>query len=183
MTDYPDITEPYMVGLINLVEGWLTPAEGMLLAKYAKDEKVLEIGSFKGRSACAMGPWALEIHCVDHFHPDAMGQNETPVEESSLPRFLENTKAWRDKIKVWTVSCDTALTMDFPEVGLLFVDANHSYASVKRDMGFMRHVRVGGHVAFHDATFGDVKRALSEMPEGWKFVKRAEAVDVYERLS
>jgi hypothetical protein len=170
---------------IHGIEGWLEDREAEALERYAKDRVVLEVGSYKGKSAVAMAPLAKEIICIDHFHPEQQGQGFAPDSESIRPELEQNTEPWQEKITIHELDSQYAVTLDWPKVGLLYVDGNHDYETILSDLGFMKHVKTGGYAAFHDFNWNGVQQALREVVEQdplWKCVERVGGLVVYKRL-
>jgi predicted O-methyltransferase YrrM len=62
---------------------------------------------------------------------------------------------------------------DCPEhISALFVDGNHDYENVKRDIElYAPRIVNGGLIAFHDfTTYPDVKKAVDELSESREYV-------------
>lgn len=156
---------------IDDIPGWLQNGEGALLAILAQDRIVLELGSYMGRSTRAMAPFAKHIYCVDHFHPNSMGQGYNPASEGVLDAFLEHTAPWRHKIAYLQMMTSDALAIEWPRVGLLFIDAGHSHQDVVRDIKFVRFLEQGGIMALHDTEKPGPSKAIANsimMHECWQ---------------
>lgn len=147
---------------IAKIPGWLQRGEGALLAILARDRVVLELGSYMGRSTVAMAPFAKHIYCVDHFHPNSMGQGYNPDSEGVLDEFLANTAPWRDKIGYLEAMTKDALAIGWPRIELLFIDAGHSHKDVVHDIKFVRFLKHGGIVALHDTDKPNVIAAIDD---------------------
>jgi hypothetical protein len=147
---------------IDNIPGWLQNGEGALLAILAQDRVVLELGSYMGRSTVAMAPFARRIYCVDHFHPNSMGQGYNPDSGGVLGEFLANTSLWGHKIAYMQAMTSDALAIRWPLIGLLFIDAGHSYQNVMHDIKFVRFLEPGGVVALHDTDKPNVKGAIAD---------------------
>jgi predicted O-methyltransferase YrrM len=52
------------------IQGWLTEDEGRLLADLARLKRVLEVGSYHGRSSVCMAQTASWLVSVDHHRDD-----------------------------------------------------------------------------------------------------------------
>jgi len=132
------------------VEGWLTSAEGHALARLAEGKKVLEIGSYCGRSTIYISSRAESVDCVDPFDGQA-----TTAPQSTLAKFMVNIKkhGYPDKVKFHVArSCDyqTDQLFDF-----IFVDGDHSGDAVNSDIHFaLGHLAPGGLIALHDYASG-----------------------------
>lgn len=132
------------------IPGWLQHGEMALLAILAEGRVVLELGSYMGRSTVAMAPFAKHIYCIDHFHPKSAGQGYNPESEGTLDKFLSNIAPWRHKIAYMQAMTKDALTISWPPIELLFIDAGHRYLEVMHDLGFVQFLTPGGIVALHD---------------------------------
>ena len=154
------------------VEGWFTTEEATFLEKLACGQVCLEIGPYKGRSTLAMAPVAKRVICIDHFHPSYMGQGYDAEAESIRPEFVANLVEWLPKITTHEAFSADLIGYDWPELGLLFLDGGHDEELIM-DVAYYHHVKVGGHVAFHDAQWHTVMAVIEHvlLPLGiWKEV-------------
>lgn len=150
------------------VEGYMSEGELRWLAHQAKNaEVVIEVGSWKGRSTKAMAMATKGvIYAVDHWKGNS-GDDATGVEarekgvDAIKAEFRKNLAAEIASGKVVIVDVDHAeaapvlrsLMMDGPGADLVFIDGDHTKASVKRDIETFRpFVRPGGKLAGHDYT-------------------------------
>ena len=129
--------------------GWLTEAEGQALYRLAEGRRVLEVGSYQGRSTICLAYSALWVVSVDWHRGDAgTGRADT------LPAFCANLERYGVASKVRKVVARVQDVADLFAPGvfdLAFVDGAHDRESVLRDAEFARRVvRPGGAVAFHD---------------------------------
>lgn len=126
------------------VLGWLTQEEGKELWHLAKGKRVLEIGSYCGRSTICLAQSAFAVVAVDYF--DGRGTAEPRNTHSA---FVENVKRYGVASKIETASPDEP----FAEAGfdLVFVDGAHDYESVRRDIErAVEALAPDGLIAFHD---------------------------------
>ena len=137
-----------------------------LAANLGESKKVLEIGSYLGASSCYLAA-ALRCHdghlyCVDTWENQTMPEGE----RDTFAEFQRNTEAVSALIttlrKKSVEIADTEFTCLFD---LIFIDADHSYASVRGDYEKVRNwVSDGGILAFHDSTYYEsVSRVLGEV--------------------
>ncbi len=145
--------------IVGGIRGWLSFDEASLLASLASKvpagKCIVEIGSFQGRSTCAIAAGAKlgsnnVVHAVDTF----LGLQGI-FNENTLPIFQENLKS-RGLDGVVTVHKDASINVagnwNNQNIGLLFIDANHSYESVKSDFeNWEKWVSPNGLIAFHDS--------------------------------
>lgn len=158
------------------VDGWLLESEGLALHEWAIGKRVLEIGSYCGRSTICMAQSAREVVSVDPHDGRGLGGKAT------LPEFLRNLDEWglRDAVTVMVgVVGDVPLKGTFDGV---FIDGCHSYESVRRDIAIAESVlETGGEIAFHDYWRGEpgVVRAVNEyMEEGARMRMVADRVAI-----
>jgi predicted O-methyltransferase YrrM len=156
---------------VDATEGWLTEPEAQRLFDLARSGPApmlaVELGSYKGRSTVAIargleGREGTRLLCVDLWAgavpgPDLMVEHFARMKALGLSRIERH-------------HCDTAAAAHWnapDSVGLLFIDADHSYEAVRRDMeAWSPCVRSGGYVAFHDQWAPGPSRVIAELP-GW----------------
>lgn len=140
------------------IEGWLSPLEGELLYRLARDCSrgvIVEIGSFQGKSTVwlATGSQAgnrAPVYAVDPH----TGSPEYSGPQNTLPRFRENIQqAGLSDIVRPLVMTSAQAARDFDQpVGLLFVDGSHEYEAVRQDFELWAPKLLnGGAIAFHDS--------------------------------
>jgi len=128
---------------------------------------IVEIGCWVGRSSktlCLASPESV-VYSID---PLETVRGEFYCEEMSIDKYLllkelennmEGIKNWRfiqkrseDAILDWKEKID-----------LLFIDGNHDYKFVVKDLRWLKFLKVGGYVLFHDyfdSAFGGIKKAV-----------------------
>ncbi len=132
-----------------------------VLSKYAglSQETLVEIGAAFGASAlllCANASESLQIHSIDPFIKDSMGNfaatekrcHDNVVHGLTLLGMKERAKRWHihpvpsyDLIKTWT-----------GPIGFLYIDGDHTYEAVKKDFDdWFPFVISGGYILFHDS--------------------------------
>ena len=133
----------------KLPEGWMSDEELTELQRLAAGKRVLEIGTWKGRSACAMALAGAEVFCLDTFTGDSStgfewtfptvvraGQDLGVIERL---HFLMGT--WQA-----ILPC-----LDLASFDLLFYDADHSEdATFEAGYALVRGAREDVPVLFHD---------------------------------
>lgn len=145
------------------VRGWLSEQEAAILCDLGKDKRVLEIGSFCGKSTICLAQVAKVVHSVDwHRGGDGLG-----VEcKWTLPEFIKNLERYEVHEKVG-VHCGT-VELCGPALreawfGLVFVDAAHDYHNVLHDLGVARRcVYPGGVICCHDFNETGVSEAVKD---------------------
>ncbi len=172
------------LGPIYKIGGWLWPSEALLLAQYACDRVVLEIGSYKGRSAMAMAPFAKRLYCIDHFHPASLGQGYSPDSPGVRAAFEKNIAPWKGKIEVFEMTSQVAAKREWPPLGMVFIDGGHEKETVAHDIAsFAAFIIAGGVMILHDTEKAGVKAALadSELVHSWQELEGVGTVRVFRK--
>lgn len=174
--------------IINNLRGWLSIDEACLLATLASqlppEKVILEVGSFQGRSTCALAAGSKigsnnKIHVVDTF-----SSLNGIFPESTLPVFLKNikTKGFSKLVTIHqNTSAKEAEKWFNRDIGLLFIDADHSYESVKNDFNsWSRHLAHNGLIVFHDSNQKGPNRLILEIlkNERYKVVTYCDSITV-----
>ncbi|MCC2675403.1 MAG: hypothetical protein K0R58_2350 [Ramlibacter sp.] len=151
--------------LMTELRGGITPQEGSLLRRLAsacRDGCIVEVGSFRGKSAIALAfgvrdieaPAARpEIYCIEPHRPFTgfYGGEFGPADRGAFYAAMGATEAFRE-VALVNLSSEEITPSWTRQVGLLFIDGDHHYPGVKRDFDcWDPHVPQGGIVAFDDA--------------------------------
>lgn len=125
-------------------KGWLRPEERRALRNLATlvvppDGLIVNIGVEYGAS----------VHCLHDGNPDAV----------IVAMDIDNSKYEGERyeqVVFWTGDSGGVLQRIWRKnfygkpIDLLFIDGDHTYEGVKRDLGWLRYVKLGGYVLFHD---------------------------------
>jgi len=153
-------------------EGYMVPREmAWLYQQGQKHKRVLEYGSWKGRSTHALCKGALPgggiVWAVDHFGGSADPQDLTHNADGNAvyAAFLENTKDCPN-LRVRRADGATAVK-DFPDgyFDCIFIDGDHRRESVRDDiLRWRRKVKSAGLLCGHDysPTWPGVREAILE---------------------
>lgn len=172
-----DVVKPPLYDRINAVipKGiGVWGYEGMRLARVAAavpdNGVIVEIGSFRGRSAAFMAaalPQGSEtkIYCIDVWEDTAhMKAADIGLKKLGLRGFVELIRGKSlDVVKEWDKAID-----------LLFIDGAHDYHSVRDDFrAWLPFVKTGGMVLFHDyqTHWPGVIRLVEEVSEAGLITK------------
>ena len=160
---------------VNGIRGWFSTDEAAVLSGFAAEtppnEDVVEVGSFAGRSTCALALGAKSgsqpaVHSVDP-HSGLQGI----FEGSTLELLKESLRSKGFEAAVTThvtTSVDIAAKWTEKKVGQLFIDGNHSYAAVRKDFeAWIPHLAEQGFLAFHDSNQPGPARLLREIIEDY----------------
>jgi MMP 1-O-methyltransferase len=177
------------------VEGWFAEDEARLLIDCAvrvlsrrPGLPMVEVGSYLGRSTVVLASVAQAygtlVYAIDPHQGD-MGPGVGAGYGSTFERFRANLEAAGVADAVVPI---VARCQDVPwnvEIGLVFIDGWHEYASVRGDFEhFAPHLAAGGFAVFHDylpAPDGrehyDVIRAVDDiLADGWRKVGQASSL-------
>lgn len=129
------------------VDGWLTYAEGRALYELSRGKRVLEIGSYCGKSTICIAQGAASVTCIDPF--DGRG---TPRPKDTHARFVANLMEFGVRGKVTEVIGTTAdAGCRWPPFEVVFIDGDHDEDNVAADIEFAERVLApGGLIVCHD---------------------------------
>lgn len=159
-----------------LIPSHLTLTERALLyhlAKVAPSRPILEIGSYLGASAYFLAAardrvdYEGQVICIDTWQNDAM----TEGARDTFAQFRANTRSFTERItplRGYSHDVVEAARALAPEgIGMLFIDGDHSWESVRRDWDCYRYLLgPGAIVAFHDIGWAEgVQRVVCEEVE------------------
>jgi glycosyltransferase involved in cell wall biosynthesis len=135
------------------IDGWMRFDELQWLYNTAKSmDSVVELGSWKGRSthALASGCRLGHVTAIDHFRGSVgeEGVHREAQTEAVYEQFCENTKSLTNLTVVRKDSQAAAGDFEDGSFDLVFIDADHTYAGVKRDIEAWRpkaRIMLAGH--------------------------------------
>jgi hypothetical protein len=181
------------------VEGWLTEAQARRLfaaaAAVPAGGRIVEIGSFRGRSAIVLARGAradVEVVCIDPH----VGSDRGPREIAARPALGEtDLQAFRSNLERAGVSERVRHVRDFSAlalqafdgpVDLLFVDGAHRFGPARADLvRWGARVPDGGRMLVHDA-FSSVGVTLALLTSvvparSWRYLGRDGSLASYVR--
>ena len=143
-----------------------------MVNKCNSGSKFVEVGTWKGRSACYM---AVEIinsgkdicfDCVDtwKYVPTSTDSIGIRCFEGLYEKFLKNIEPVREKINiVRTLSWEAANQYNDGSVDFVYIDASHDYISVMKDLkAWFPKIKNGGIISGHDYPLIGVFSAVNE---------------------
>lgn len=144
--------------------GLISPEVGEALATLAstvpEDEAIVEIGSFRGKSTCYLAAGAKvgfgpRVYAVDPWDTPGNVTGRFGFAEPSTREMFEqqvrSMRLWSQVTPLKGFSTEVAKQWDGPWVGLLFIDGDHSEASVRADFeAWKPNLRDGATVVFDD---------------------------------
>lgn len=165
------LTEAELAQKLAPVSGFLRTHEAYLLHRLARflPENAIcaEIGSWMGRSSVAIAlaliPGKGILHTIDDHRGITGHEGEQPA-EPILRQFLSNieTSGVADRIQHHPASSDSLASSWTLLLDFLFIDGDHRYDAVQKDLRYIQKVKPGGWIAFHDSGNPDVARAIGE---------------------
>ncbi|SHF57832.1 Methyltransferase domain-containing protein [Desulfacinum infernum DSM 9756] len=176
--------EQAAMDLFSDLEGGVTPQECGLLGRLASNVLegcIVEIGSFRGKSAVALALGVRrnprdpkpQIYCIEPHQEfrGYYGGRFGPEDRGAFYRVMVATGAFAE-VALVNLSSEQAGPCWREPIGLLFVDGDHRYESVKRDFQCWEpHVLPGGVIAFDDSTDPDCgpSQVIDEILETGRF--------------
>lgn len=151
------------------IKSHLTAEERVTLYRLAEGKEVVcEIGSYVGASACCFGAAMTKagsgtIFCIDTWNNDAMSEGAW----DTYAQFKRNTSAYAGfvaPVRGFSTEVVGQIVSRTAQVGLLFIDGDHSYEGVKADWeAYKRLLKPGSVVVFHDCGWAEgVQRVIEE---------------------
>jgi len=181
------------------VEGWMTNDQARLLHDRAKllepGERIVEIGSFRGRSVIVLAKSAsdgVEIVAIDPHGGGDRGPQEIAPDQAlgddDHSKFVANLAAAGVSERVTHVRkmSDDALGDVTGSVNLLYIDGAHRLGPARADIvAWGDRVRPGGTMLIHDSfsSIGVTLALLTTTFVGgrWRYVGRAQSMAEYRR--
>ena len=116
----------------------------------------------------AIDLWAFPPEGGDY--PEMTSYGRSHNFDSDFNRFNKNVNPYSDRVQVIRdVSWLAAVNVPDGYLDFVFIDADHSYESVCKDIAAWKpKVRSGGMLCGHDTHFSGVRQALDEMLPGWR---------------
>lgn len=171
---------------IYRIEGWLGPAEAAFLymaAKRCSKGDIVELGSWHGLSTIFLSEgtkagFKRTVFAIDpHANTSVHKQNEEEDTWRSFCLTCDIFHLWGNVQPVRQFSYEAAKEWEGPyrgAIGLLFIDADHEYESVKRDFeDWFPKIVEEGMVIFHDTNLPGVMRFYKEISPSFKKERRA----------
>ena len=182
---------------VGAVAGWMTRSQGQALYEAARDcppgGKIVEIGSFQGRSTIVLASAAPDGATVFAIDPHA-GNDRGPQEISGFEAaaaddhatFHANLETARvsDRVTHLRMFSDAALGEIDGPIDVLYIDGAHRYAPARADIrDWGRRVAPGGTMLIHDSfsSVGVTLAILRELALGnrFRYVGRARSLTTY----
>lgn len=149
-----------LAALYGLISADVGEALAKLASVVPEDDAIVEIGSFRGKSTCYLAAgskngFGAHVYAVDPWDlPGNVTGRFGFAEPSTRELFDQQIRSMRFASRVTAIqgfSADAAKQWDGPKVGMLFIDGDHSEASVRADFeAWQPNLRDGAMVVFDD---------------------------------
>jgi predicted O-methyltransferase YrrM len=161
------------------VEGFISDDQGLIMQEYARKmppEVAVEIGSYRGKSACYIAsamPSGSTLYCIDPWQNSSQIREKQYQTDENYLRFVDNVSKCGLSDKVVPIrgfSSDVSKQWDKP-ISFLYIDAGHEYDEVLEDIdSWLPHVKSGSPVLFDDYSpaFPGVQRAFHDRFQTFK---------------
>ncbi len=124
---------------------------------------VAEIGSYHGASSCCLGSGIRpggKIWCIDTWMNDAVSDDRADV----FPIYNRHTVSYKEVIRTVRGYSHEVVGQIPDGLALLFVDGDHSYEAVHRDLLlYLPKLTENGILVMHDWNHDGVRRAVMEL--------------------
>jgi hypothetical protein len=178
------------------LKGLITTEVGEALAalayKVPADQAIVEVGSYKGMSTAHLAAGAKEgngahVYAVDPWDlpGNVYGKHgySAPIVREEFERQLRAVRLWSRVTPVQAFSKDAAADWTGPDIGLLYIDADHAEQAVRADVfAWTPHLAVGHTIALDDLDTPrnpGVRVVVDEMAgKGYTLTVRAERLAI-----
>jgi predicted O-methyltransferase YrrM len=159
------------------------------LAKDVREGCIVEVGSYRGRSAVALGRGSLDGHRVPVFaiepHAEFIGERGGvfgPPDRAAFYQAMLRTDCYKI-VRLVNLTSETVAPNWNEPVGLLFIDGDHSEEGVRRDWNcWSPRLRADATVAFDDSDWPGPANLVAELvAAGWEKVDACDKITVLRR--
>lgn len=182
---------------VHQIYGHISPAEMDLLfnlaAAVSAGGRIVEIGSFQGKSTVCLGLGAKQSGawmCAIDPHEDCQINETTHYGMENHAALLKNLVDFEvaDIVRVVALYSMAVIDSWSDDVDLVWIDGSHEYYSVMMDLvGWAQYVSSTGKIVLHDSTghFPGVSRAMTEflINGNWQITQQVDATTLLERVS
>lgn len=147
-------------GLVGLIPVALGEKLRGLAKAVQRKHAIVEIGSFKGMSTCYLAAGAIEghgamVYAIDPWDlpGNVYGKHgfTDPAVREAFTAQLQASGVARQVVPIRDFGAAAGNDWKGPKVGLLYIDGDHDYSSVRDDFSAWRpHLATGAVVAFDD---------------------------------
>lgn len=147
--------ESLYVGLYKMVE---------FLQENSKVDIVVEVGTFQGESTELLAIAFKNVWTIDPY----IGYTYFGIALSEIEKkFIDKVLSKHSNIhKLKTTSVEASEQFQNESVDFVYIDGDHSYASVKQDiLTWLPKIRTGKYIGGHDYTLVDMKEVCQAVDE------------------
>jgi hypothetical protein len=183
---------------LETAKGGINLTQGLALARLAATVDagdIVEIGSYKGKSAVALGygikqagrSGKTRLFCIDPHcaFVGELGGKFGPMDRRDFYLNMIDTGTYEEAALINLPARDVALAWKSP-IGFLFIDGDHRYPAVRDDFfRWLPHVLDGGIVALDDSTLDQLgpTRLVAELADaGFVPFEQVEKISVFRKL-
>lgn len=172
------------------INGQVSTLELMTLFELSKNlpsgQAIVEIGSYQGRSTIALAKGSLAgndnpVYAVEP-HEEFVGLLGGSYGPQDRVMFFKNLLAFdvANKVALLNISSGQASKCwEKINIGMVFIDGDHSYDQVKEDFfSWRRYLLVNAIVCFHDIKTSGVSQLITELSSASQIIK----INVIENL-
>jgi predicted O-methyltransferase YrrM len=179
-------------GAIRLAEG-MTNIEGCeMLYNFAREARggcIVEVGSYRGRSAVALGKGSLDGHRVPVYaiepHAEFVGERGGvfgPADRAAFYQAMLRTGCY-EVVRLVNLSSENVAPNWSQPIRMLFIDGDHSEQGVRRDWNcWSPKLTADAVVAFDDAKWPGPAKLIEELlRSGWQKIDERGEITVLRR--
>lgn len=164
-----------LLQIIMEIEGQISSEEAErlmdLASRISAENVIVEIGSYKGRSSIALAFGTMQkngnrVYAVDPHveYTGILGAVFGPGDQADLYKNIVEAGVGKVVTVVSLHSVCAAKSWTNQNIGLLWIDGDHSYNGVRADFeAWEPYVVKNGIVAFHDSQVDGVKKLIEEL--------------------
>lgn len=191
------LNNPKDIDKVMSIEGYLKKQEAECLVENAKNAKkggvIVEIGSYRGRSTCALaiGTKAtnkMPVYAIEP-HEQFIGEYGGVYNSNDRQEFFKNILklGHTDIVRLVNVPSHTIVKCWDKKISFLWIDGDHRYTAVKKDLlSWSKFIIRGGKIALHDSSekeSGPYKaiQGLIKTDSSYKIVDRVLSITILEK--
>lgn len=177
---------------IKLTQGMTDVAGCEMLYKLAREVRggcIVEVGSYRGRSAVALGRGSLDGQRVPVYaiepHAEFVGERGGefgPADRAAFYQAMLRTGCYQ-VVRLVNLTSEAVAPNWAQPIGLLFIDGDHSEPGVRRDWAcWSPQLTADAIVAFDDSDWAGPAKLIGELTaSGWQKIDSSGVITVLRR--
>jgi len=148
----------------NNIMGWISDLELQWLYSTAKEmETIVEVGSWKGRSTHALlSGCPGTVWAIDHWLGSKNDDGQIEAKEHDIFKIFKQNVGYFKNLKIIKAySLEAAVQFEEKSVDMVFIDGDHSYEEVKKDINTWLP-KAKKLICVHDYCWSSVRQAIDE---------------------